>query len=194
MIRYSITTFLAAVAVAAMVIAALASPNHLSLRIMGTTTLAVTFAASIAAIAWQRTARWFWIGFALAGWSYLWLAFYAGPGTNPRNILFTDYLSLQLDLVMKSSSPIKTPAGELVTIRDGEIVRIRAPHKNLDLSLAEAEKQGYLKYAYTSITTPSKSHFNDISHYAWTLLFSCISGCFSLWLHRSSRAETIRHE
>lgn len=186
MFRFSVSTLLLLISVISLMLAGLACPNELWQRIVGTTTLAVMLAATITVIAWQSTGRWFWVGFAVTGWSYLVFAFYGGD--EARQLLLTDYAISQLDQLLQTSSSL-TPAGERVRFA-GNGVRITGGNFGRKLTLAEAERQGYLKYAYTSTTEPTRGSFHEIGHYAWALVLGCIGGMFSLRLYQKSRATS----
>lgn len=186
MFRFSLATFLIVVAVVSLVFAGLAFPNAFWMRIVATLTLAAILAAVIAVLASLKTARWFWIGFAVAGWSYLGFVFYGGDGA--RNVLLTHSAILQLDLMLETSTPVLAPSGQAVTLHGDTIYLASGLHPGERLSLEEAEQQGYLKYAYAPNAIPRREHFHDIGHYSWALLVGCIGGMFSLWLHRRSTA------
>lgn len=183
MLRFSLMTFLVAIAVGSLVVAGLASPNLIWVQIVGTTTLVALLVASVTGIAWHQSSGWFWIGFAMAGWSYL--VFCSHPGADSRGKVVTNLAVSQLDELLGTSNPIRTPAGYRVS-RIGDRVWLGSPGRSEALSLDEAEKQGYLKYAYTPNTKPEQQHFYDIGHYGWTLVLGCIGGWLSLALHRKS--------
>lgn len=180
MFRFSLTTFLVAIALVAVVCSGLVYPSGFWVQIVGSLTLTLLVAAVITAFAWQEPKRWFWVGFAIAGWSYLPLAFAGGDET--RDVLLTQYAVSQLDQMMETSTPLRTPTGELITHAGDQIyVDYMTP-----LSLKEAEKRGLLRYAYTMATVPSRESFDQIGHFAWAWVLGCLGGLLSLWLRRRS--------
>jgi hypothetical protein len=70
-LRISLWIMLAAVALAALGLAGMASPSRLALAVAATVTLAVLLAAILAAWLGPRIDRAFWVGFAVFGWTYL---------------------------------------------------------------------------------------------------------------------------
>ena len=192
MFRYSLTAFMLATGVAALVFAGLASPNELTMRIVATTTLAILLASVITAMAWRNEGRWFWVGFALAGWSYVAIAVYGGAGA--KRLLFTEYMISRLDYALQTSVPSKPPTGESVRVRGDDVIEV-FPKRNMGrfgqrMTLAEAKDKGYWKYAYTDFTIPQRMHFYSICHYLFSLVLGCVGGLFSLYLRRSSQPPT----
>lgn len=73
-LRFSLRQLMALVAFAAIGCGGLVRPSVFLASLAFTATLVVLLIAILAAVGRTGTARVFWIGFALAGWGYLWLA------------------------------------------------------------------------------------------------------------------------
>lgn len=73
-LRFSLRQLMGFVAVVALACAALARPSPLSASIVFTLALGALFVALLGAVGRQGAARVFWIGFAVTGWGYLWVA------------------------------------------------------------------------------------------------------------------------
>lgn len=187
MFRFSLATFLLVIALVSLVFAGLAYSNAYWVRIIATTTLATLTISLVAAIAWQKSGRWFWLGFAIVGWGYLLFLYYGGD--DARDIFLTHSAVVRLDKILETSTPSPSPSGAAI-IRDGNNLYQRQGTGRSRLSFEKAIQQGLLKHAYTEDTVPESSHFHAIGHYAWSLVLGCIGGAVSQWLYRNSTAGT----
>lgn len=192
MFRYSLTTFLLAVALTALVVAGLASPDYLWLRITATSTIAVLATASIAAMASRQSSRWFWLGFAVIGWGYLALAFYDEGSKRP--LLLTHTAVQRLDEVLETSTPYRSPKGEHYVVGEDVVFTVRGFRTTGSMSMEVAEQRGVLKHAYGEGRTPRTEYFIDIAHYDVALLLGCIGGMLALSCRRRNPAAELRQE
>ena len=186
MFRFSLATFLLFVTVFALLVAGLAFPNLIWKQIICSATLLVLLAATIALVAWQGIGRWFWVGFAIAGWAYFAAAFYGNE--KGRSVLLTQYVLKEADEILDVGRA-RAPTGERLVMRSSERGILEDNGRMSLITRSDAEDRGLLDYAYTQTTVPTSSSFQDIGHYAWTLILGCLGGIFSLWLYRTSKGK-----
>lgn len=73
-LRFSLRQLMGFVVIVAMACAGLARPSPLTASIVFTFAVGTLFVAVLGAVGNRRAARAFWIGFAVTGWGYLWVA------------------------------------------------------------------------------------------------------------------------
>jgi hypothetical protein len=186
--RYSVAMFFLAVALTALLISTMLMPNQLSLKIAATFTMLLLLSATISAAAWRKPSRWFWFGYALAGWGYMAIAFLYGGIAN--DLLLTRYVSTLLDRTLKVSKPKTTPSGELVTLR-GDEVRVSRGKTTRKLSRDEAAAKGYAKYTYSDLTLPNVFSFLKICDCMWALILALSGGCLAFRLAKASQDDVM---
>jgi len=78
--QFSIRELLAFVVFVALACAGFLQPSPLMASVVFSLTLAILSLAILAAVGKSSSARFYWIGFALAGWGYLWVAHWPDEG------------------------------------------------------------------------------------------------------------------
>lgn len=174
------------IALVAFFLAALTRSNPRWEMLSATTTTAGFTLATLAAIAWQRESRWFWVGLSLVGWSYLLVAVRLGS----RAHLATHVALVKLNEVARLTEIRRAPDGSMVYwTPEGEIQLVRALSARTQ-TRQQAQAAGLLPYAYPyNGAAPLARCYYNIGHYGWSWILGLAAGGVTYWLRHASRSR-----
>lgn len=183
-LQFSLRELLAVMAVAALGCGALLHPSDLAESFTFTFTIAFLFVAVLGAIAKRGSARMFWLGAAVAGWGYLWVAHWAdeeNPALPPwalqstGPLLTTKLLRIACDRLYPPPPP--APGMGMFSVRPEKPGNKAAPTLLVGGPQSAANAMSYERLV---------AAFMRIGHCLWVLLFAYLSARLTSHFYRKA--------
>ena len=186
-LQFSLRELLAIIAVVALGCGGLWHPTEYAASFAFTVTLAFLFVAVLGAIARKGSARMFWLGAAVAGWGYLWVAHWTDQEipVSPNWELQTSGPLLTtklLRVVLEGLHPPPPPG-------PGQGFFSVAP-KQAGNTSAPAVPVGGRAFVTTMDYERFLSAFMRIGHCLWTLVLAFLGARLTCYLHRTAAPAT----
>ncbi len=192
-IRFTLRQLLGLVVYVAIACAGLLHPTANMASAVFTLTATLLFVGVLAAVGRKGSARAFWIGFAVAGWGYLWMAHWADEEsyyqiTSPWKLqtsgplLTTKLLRLAHEALHPAPAGGSTGGGffsvpaELLDPLSGQV--------NLPLAQFSVQPPAPANYEATL------NAFMRIGHSLWALLFAYLGGLLTRYFHETGTRST----
>lgn len=202
--QFSLRELLALVVFVAVGCAGLAQPSPFMASVVFTLMVSILFVAILAAVAKSPSSRFFWIGFAIAGWGYLWVAHWPDEDSYmavPQYELQTSGPLLTTKLLDWAFTALHPPppqerrgmggggmgGGGFMSVPPGDL------DHGLPLPLAQMGGMGGMSGSSGRVTLTGPpyevmhSAFLRIGHSLWTLLFAYLGGRLTQHFYRTRR-------
>ena len=184
-IHFSLRQLLLTVALCAVGTVGVIYPTPLCASIIFSSTVFILLAALLAALGCTGSSRVFWLGFAIAGWGYLWLAHWTDED---YPIDYPDVVPWQL----QANGPLVTTKvvrwvfsaihGSSDTPKGGGIFSVGS-------SEMKRNAESFVRFAQFG-TSPTMSRYDPkllafmrVGHSLWTLLFAWLGGQITRYFH-----------
>jgi hypothetical protein len=194
-IRFSLRQLLGLVTFVAIACGGLVRPSPTSASAIFTLTLAVLLVAVLAAVGRKGSQRAFWIGFAIAGWGYLWLAHWPDDEryfTNRSWELQTNGPLLTTKLLRLAHNALHPPpdggfgGGGFFSI---PVEQTGGPARALGLPFAQFSPPRPMPVDYEA----NLNAFMRIGHSLWALLFAYLGGLLTRYFY-DTRPALVKKE
>jgi len=194
--QFSLRQLMALVVFAAVGCAGLAQPSPFMASVVFTLMVSILFVAILAAVAKSPSLRFFWIGFAVAGWGYLWVAHWPDEDRYtavPQYELQTNGPLLTTKVIdwafaaLHPRPPQERSGGGFMSVPPGDF------DQRLPLPLAQMGGMGGMSGSSRApiLTGPPyevmRSAFIRVGHSLWTLLFAYLGGRLTLHFYRTRK-------